>query len=57
MAEFYLKSMIMLSLLENEIMIVLGRNGKLFKLSVWGFPGGALIKESACQCRRHGFHA
>ena len=21
----------------------------------WGFPGGAVVKESTCQCRRHGF--
>ena len=21
----------------------------------WGFPGGSEDKESACQCRRHGF--
>ena len=21
----------------------------------WDFPGGAVVKESACQCRGHGF--
>ena len=26
-----------------------------FKRHFGGFPGGSVIKKSACQCRRHGF--
>ena len=30
-------------------------NVTLMHVQSWGFPGGSVVTESTCRCRRHGF--